>query len=49
MRLSRELRIIGAGISGTVNGWFMKDVGWAARRIYQERWLGENQVELINE
>ena len=31
--------VIGAGIGASVNGWYIKDVGWAARRSYQERWL----------
>ena len=30
---------IGAFVGGSVNGWYMKDVGWAARRAFQERWL----------
>jgi len=34
--------IIGAAIGGSVNGWYIKEVGWAARRIFQERWLIEN-------
>ena len=35
--------VFGAGIGASVNGWYIKDVGWAARRIFQERWLIENQ------
>jgi uncharacterized protein (DUF697 family) len=34
--------IIGAAIGGSVNGWYIKEVGWAARRAFQERWLAEN-------
>jgi hypothetical protein len=30
---------IGALIGGSVNGWYIKDVGWAARRSFQQRWL----------
>ncbi len=30
---------IGAFVGGSVNGWYLKDVGWAARRAFQERWL----------
>ena len=30
---------IGAMVGGSVNGWYMKEVGWAARRAFQERWL----------
>lgn len=33
---------IGAAVGGSVNGWFIKEVGWAARRSFQERWLLEN-------
>jgi hypothetical protein len=33
---------IGAGVGGSLNGWYIKDVGWAARRSYQERWLIDN-------
>lgn len=32
---------IGAAIGGSVNGWYIKEVGWAARRAFQERWLLE--------
>ncbi len=34
---------IGALVGGSVNGWYIKDVGWAARRAFQERWLIDNQ------
>lgn len=30
---------VGAIIGSSVNGWYIKDVGWAARRAFQERWL----------
>lgn len=30
---------VGAVVGGSVNGWYLKDVGWSARRAYQERWL----------
>jgi len=33
---------IGALVGGSVNGWYVKEVGWAARRAFQERWLLEN-------
>lgn len=33
---------VGALVGGSVNGWYIKDVGWAARRCFQERWLIEN-------
>lgn len=34
--------VVGAAIGGTVNGCYIKDVGWAARRMFQERWLKDN-------
>jgi hypothetical protein len=30
---------IGAAVGACVNGWYMNDVGWAARRAFQERKL----------
>lgn len=33
---------IGALIGGSMNGWYVRDIGWAARRLFQERWLMEN-------
>lgn len=38
---------IGAIVGGSVNGWYLKEIGWAARRMYQERWLLENQKIVI--
>lgn len=35
--------IIGAAVGGSVNGWYIKEVGWAARRAFQERWLINNR------
>jgi hypothetical protein len=34
---------IGAAVGASVNGWYVKDVGWAARRAFQERWLVDNK------
>ncbi len=34
--------VVGAIIGGSVNAWFLKECGWAARRAFQERWLIEN-------
>jgi uncharacterized protein (DUF697 family) len=34
---------IGALVGASVNGWYIKEVGWAARRAFQERWLLENK------
>lgn len=33
---------IGAVIGGAANGWWLKEVGWAARRNFQERWLTDH-------
>jgi len=30
---------LGALVGGSVNGWYLREVGWAARRAFQERWL----------
>lgn len=35
---------IGAVVGGSVNAWFINDVGWAARRAFQERWLIDNHM-----
>jgi hypothetical protein len=35
--------VVGAGIGASVNGWYIKDVGWTARRAFQQRWLIDNQ------
>lgn len=37
-----SIPFIGAAVGGSVNGWYIKEVGWAARRAFQERWLVEN-------
>jgi len=34
--------VIGALVGGSVNAWYIKDVGWAARRNFQERWLRDS-------
>ncbi|HEY7990764.1 MAG TPA: EcsC family protein [Stellaceae bacterium] len=33
------LPVIGAAIGATVNSWYMRDIGAAAQRAYQQRWL----------
>ena len=35
--------IIGAGVAAAINGSYIKDVGYAAIRSYQERWLTDNE------
>ena len=33
---------IGAAVGGSMNAWYIRDIGWAARRLFQERWLLDN-------
>jgi hypothetical protein len=37
--------VIGAGIGAAVNASYIRDVGYAARRMYQERWLIDTHGE----
>ncbi len=37
--------VIGGAIGAAVNGSYIRDVGWAARRMYQERWLIDSHGE----
>ena len=39
----QAIPLIGAAVGASVNGWYLKDVGWAARRVFQERWLIDNR------
>jgi hypothetical protein len=39
----QSIPFISAGIGASVNGWYVKDIGWAARRAFQERWLIHNR------
>ncbi len=41
-RALTAIPVIGAAVGGSVNGWYIKEVGWAARRAFQERWLIHN-------
>ena len=34
---------IGTGIGASVNGWYIKGVGWTARRAFQEKWSIDNR------
>jgi uncharacterized protein (DUF697 family) len=43
-KVLQAIPAIGAAVGGSVNAWFIKDVGWAARRAFQERWLIENNM-----
>ena len=38
----QAIPIVGALVGALVNGWYIKQVSWAARRAFQERWLLEN-------
>lgn len=38
----QAIPVIGATVGAAVNGSFLRDVGYAARRIYQQRWLQDN-------
>jgi uncharacterized protein (DUF697 family) len=42
-RAMQAIPVIGAAVGASVNGWYVKDVGWAARRSFQERWLVDNK------
>jgi uncharacterized protein (DUF697 family) len=37
--------VIGAAVGASVNGVFIQDIGWAARRVFQERWIMEKYKE----
>jgi len=41
-KVLQAIPAIGAVVGGSVNSWFINDVGWAARRAFQERWFMDN-------
>jgi hypothetical protein len=43
-KILQAIPAIGAVVGASVNGWFINDVGWAARRSFQERWLIDNHM-----
>jgi len=46
-KVLQAIPAIGAVVGALVNGWFINDVGWAARRAFQERWLiGNNKIQV---
>lgn len=42
-KVAQAIPVIGAGVGAAVNVTFVNDVAWAARRMYQERWLLVNK------
>ena len=42
-KVAQAIPVIGAGVGAAVNIAFINDVAWAARRMYQERWLISNK------
>jgi hypothetical protein len=38
-KLLAAIPVIGSVVGGSLNGWYMRDIGIAAQRAYQERWL----------
>ena len=42
-KILQAIPAVGALVGATVNGWYIKEIGWAARRAFQERWLLENR------
>lgn len=43
-KVLQAIPAIGAVVGASVNGWFINDVGWAARRAFQERWLIDSNM-----
>lgn len=43
-RVLAAIPVVGAAVGGSVNGWFIREVGWSARRVFQERWMRHNGV-----
>ncbi len=41
-KMLQAIPVIGAVVGASVNGWYVREVGWAARHAFQERWLIEN-------
>lgn len=39
--------VLGAGVGATMNGSFIRDIGYAAKRQFQERWLIDNGKIII--
>lgn len=43
----QAIPVLGAMVGASVNAWYMRDVAWAARRAFQERWLADNGKVLV--
>lgn len=41
--------IIGAAVGACANGWFLREVGTAAQKLYQERWLRDRGLLIDDE
>jgi hypothetical protein len=37
----QTIPVVGAAVGASVNGAYINDVAWAARRVFQEAWLNE--------
>ena len=44
----QAIPVLGTLVGASVNGWYIKEVGWSARRAYQARWLLENKKITIS-
>jgi hypothetical protein len=45
-KMLQAVPFVGAAVGAAVNGTFIDDIAWAARRAYQERWFRENGFDL---
>ena len=41
--------VIGAAVGASANGWFVREIGVAAQRLYQERWLRDRDFIIDGE
>lgn len=44
----QTIPIVGSAVGATVNGAFINDIAWAARRVFQEAWLNEKYEVVID-
>ncbi len=45
-KMLQAIPVAGAAIGAAVNGTFIDEVAWAARRAYQERWFKDRGHEV---